>query len=176
VGPFCGLSREVPAWWSYLIVGLGALNEAMRGAAVPCVVSGRCWLAGPATRFQCDGLDPGLYTYERGALRRTPMPIDKLKFLCASAGTRTASGPADIVILLHADLAPLFRRYDSIAYALLLKDTGIVMQTIYLVATDLKIPVRAIGTGPARPPWAKDDAADTHVLVGELIIGPLRSL
>ena len=37
--------------------------------------------------------------------------------------------------------------YSSIAYALILKDVGVLLQTLYLMATDMGLGGCAIGTG-----------------------------
>ena len=65
-------------------------------------------------------------------------------------------------------------KYSSIAYALILKDAGTLLQTMYLVATTMGLGACAIGGGDADL-FAKAAGTDyyTESSVGEFILGRL---
>ena len=58
---------------------------------------------------------------------------------------RTATAP-QILITIAARFGRTSWKYSSIAYALILKDVGVLMQTFYLMATDMGLGGCAIGT------------------------------
>jgi len=51
--------------------------------------------------------------------------------------------PPQILIVLAARFGRILWKYSSIAYALILKDAGVLIQTLYLMATGM-------GSAPAR--------------------------
>ncbi len=57
-----------------------------------------------------------------------------------------ASGVPQILITIAARFGRVAWKYSSIAYSLILKDTGVLMQTLYLMATDLGLGGCAIGS------------------------------
>jgi hypothetical protein len=54
--------------------------------------------------------------------------------------------PMQVLIVLTARVGDRLK-YQSIAYALVLKHVGVVLQTMYLSATAMRLAPRAVGTG-----------------------------
>ncbi len=57
-----------------------------------------------------------------------------------------ASGLPQILITIAARFNRVSWKYSSIAYALILKDVGVLLQTLYLMATDMGLGGCAIGS------------------------------
>src|SRR6185369_8117940 len=122
---------------------------------------------------RCRDLEAGLYYYR---------PLEhQLEFvsggpdvqqLIRSAG-KAADAPApQVLLILAARFEPLGSRYGSIAYALTLKNVGVVIQTMYLVATAMGLAACAIGGGNSDL-FASVAELDYYKegSVGELILG-----
>ncbi|MBR7742529.1 SagB family peptide dehydrogenase [Phycicoccus sp. BSK3Z-2] len=101
---------------------------------------------------RCDGLDPGVYHYD--ALRHRLELVDddpepaRAMLAVAAAATGHPSSP-DVLLTLTARFQRMSWRYRSIAYANVLRTTGAIYQTMYLVATDLDLAPCALGNGDA---------------------------
>lgn len=97
----------------------------------------------------CAGLPRGFYHYD--ADRHALVPIDagtaELTALFASAEfAMDASAVPQILITIAARFDRVSWKYSSIAYSLVLKDVGVLIQTLYLMATDLQLGGCAIGS------------------------------
>ena len=57
-----------------------------------------------------------------------------------------AAGPPQILFTIAARFNRISWKYSAIAYSLILKDVGVLLQTLYLTATDLGLGGCAIGT------------------------------
>jgi len=96
----------------------------------------------------CEGLARGFYHYDAGShmLVAIGVPTDELGALFAGAeyamGALTAP---QILITIAARFGRVSWKYSSIAYSLILKDVGALMQTFYLMATDMGLGGCAIG-------------------------------
>jgi SagB-type dehydrogenase family enzyme len=101
---------------------------------------------------RCDGLEPGLYHYQplEHALARV-RPYDRLVqgLLRAAAQSALADEPPDVLITLAACFQRMTWRYQSMAYAAILKDVGVLYQTMYLVATAMRLAPCGLGYGNA---------------------------
>ena len=91
------------------------------------------------------------------------------------AGAEFAMGaPAapQILITIAARFGRTSWKYSSIAYALILKDVGVLMQTFYLMATDMGLGGCAIGTANIDL-FAKMTGIEFHVEgpVGQFALG-----
>ncbi len=98
---------------------------------------------------KCDGLPRGFYHYDAGAhaLTRIDAPARELEALLNSAEfAMGASGVPQVLITIAARFGRVSWKYSSIAYALVLKDTGVLIQTFYLMAADMGLGGCAIGT------------------------------
>jgi SagB-type dehydrogenase family enzyme len=124
---------------------------------------------------RCAGLDPGVYHYAADA-----HALDRV----APAGRRTAAlladaarfgalrGEPQVLLLITARFARLSWKYSGMAYAMMLKNVGVLYQTMYLVATAMNLAPCALGTGnPAlmtrvlNLPYAEESS------VGEFLLG-----
>jgi len=98
----------------------------------------------------CKGLERGFYHYDadRHALTRIGVREQQLHALLGNASfAMGAPAPPQILITLAARFDRICWKYSGIAYSLILKDVGVVLQTLYLAATDLGLAGCAIGTG-----------------------------
>ena len=123
----------------------------------------------------CKGLGRGFYHYD--ADRHALVPIDagarELETMLASAefAMGTPSSP-QILITIAARFNRVSWKYSSLAYSLILKDVGVVMQTLYMMATEMKLGGCAIGTNNIDL-FAKMTGMDFHVEgpVGQFALG-----
>lgn len=97
----------------------------------------------------CEGLARGLYHYDAGghalvAIRATDQQLQALSV--AAQFAMDAPGEPQILITIAARFGRVSWKYSSIAYALILKDVGSLIQTFYLAATDMGLGGCAIGT------------------------------
>jgi len=97
----------------------------------------------------CAGLARGFYHYDadRHALVRISGPTPELDAqLAASEFAMDAPAIPQILITIAARFGRISWKYSSIAYALILKDVGVLTQTLYLMATDMGLGGCAIGS------------------------------
>lgn len=102
----------------------------------------------------CRGLEPGLYHY-RGvehALEPLPEAADGARrMLAESAAAMGQPGQPPHALVVLASRLPRFAwKYQGIAYRLTLLNAGVIMQTMYLVATDMGLAGCANGSGDSR--------------------------
>lgn len=99
----------------------------------------------------CEGLEAGLYHYDAGAhhLGRVSGASPAVRDLIArgAAGMGTAADSMQTLVVLTARVPRIAWKYESIAYELVLKHVGVVLQTMYLVATAMRLAPCAVGTG-----------------------------
>jgi SagB-type dehydrogenase family enzyme len=98
----------------------------------------------------CEGLARGLYHYD--ADRHVLVPVeartDALEAqLAAASFAMDAPGLPQILVTIAARFNRIAWKYSAIAYSLILKDVGVLLQTLYLTATDMGLGGCAIGTG-----------------------------
>jgi SagB-type dehydrogenase family enzyme len=101
------------------------------------------------TVANCEGLARGFYHYD--ADRHALVPIDarthELEALLTGAEFAMGAPAApQILITIAARFGRVSWKYSSIAYALILKDAGALIQTLYMMATDMGLGGCAIGT------------------------------
>jgi SagB-type dehydrogenase family enzyme len=128
---------------------------------------------------RCASLEPGLYYYDpsRHRLARLCGRSGEVKSLLRDAAESTTIAEADLQVLLI--LAARFPRvawkYESIAYALMLKHVGVVFQTMYLAATAMGLAPCAVGGGDADL-FARAAGTDYYAetSVGEFLLGSKR--
>ncbi|TWC06227.1 SagB-type dehydrogenase family enzyme [Bradyrhizobium macuxiense] len=97
----------------------------------------------------CEGLARGFYHYDAGAhaLVAIDASAQQLQALSTAAEfAMDAPGPPQVLITIAARFGRVSWKYSSIAYSLILKDVGTVIQTFYLAATDMGLGGCAIGT------------------------------
>lgn len=88
------------------------------------------------------GLERGVYHYDPQGHGLTRLPGSPDKIL-AWAG----SDWPDVFLVISARFGRITWKYDSLAYALILKNVGVLLQTMYLVATAMGLAGCAIGSG-----------------------------
>jgi len=96
------------------------------------------------------GLEPGLYHYAPGdhALERLAnLDGPPARLLSQAAASAAMEQPPDVLVTLATRFARLAWKYQSVAYALALKDAGVLIHQMYLVATALGLSPCAIGAG-----------------------------
>jgi SagB-type dehydrogenase family enzyme len=96
----------------------------------------------------CPGIARGVYAYDSAAheLVEVCLSPDAVDSLAAQA--RYASGldePPPVLIVMTARFRRVSWKYTGLSYALILKDVGVAMQTLYLVGTAMGLAACAIG-------------------------------
>ena len=123
----------------------------------------------------CRGLEPGIYFYDALAheLRRvaTANPHSERLLDFASAATGKKS-PPQVLLVYTARFRRIAWKYETIAYAAILKDVGVLMQTMYLVSEAQGLAGCAIGAGDSDE-FARATGCDYYAegSVGEFLIG-----
>ncbi len=123
----------------------------------------------------CEGLARGFYHYDADAHVLAPIGVSTNALEALLAGAEYAMGaPAapQILITIAARFGRISWKYSSIAYALILKDVGVLTQTLYLMATDMGLGGCAIGIANIDL-FAKMTGVEFHVEgpVGQFAIG-----
>ncbi len=97
-----------------------------------------------------DGLEPGLYHYDGQGhtlgLVAAPGPPTKL-LLEYARRTGVMETPPQVAILVAARFGRMMWKYESMAYAAVLKHVGVLYQTMYLVATAMGLAPCGLGGG-----------------------------
>jgi SagB-type dehydrogenase family enzyme len=96
----------------------------------------------------CEGLPRGFYHYDAGADVLVPIGVSANDLEMLLAGAKYAMGTSaapQILITIAARFGRISWKYSSIAYALVLKDVGVLTQTFYLAATEMGLGGCAIG-------------------------------
>jgi SagB-type dehydrogenase family enzyme len=97
----------------------------------------------------CEGLSRGFYHYDAGGHALVPIETRSNQLDALLIGAELAMGvnaAPQILITIAARFGRVSWKYSSIAYALILKDVGALMQTFYAMATDMGLGGCAIGT------------------------------
>jgi SagB-type dehydrogenase family enzyme len=97
---------------------------------------------------KCEGLQRGFYHYDAGEHTLVAIEVRKSELeamLMRGAFAMGTPAPPQILITIAARFARVSWKYSSIAYALILKDVGVLTQTFYLMATELGLGGCAIG-------------------------------
>jgi cyanobactin maturation PatA/PatG family protease len=135
----------------------------------------------PVVRL-CEGLSQGIYHYDalNHQLEQVIVTQDDI-FALSGYGLLdllklNGLGTPQVLLVITARFGRLFRRYRSVAYALVLKHVGVLQQNLYLVATNMGLAPCAIGGGDS------DAFGQTVGLnyveesaVGEFLLGSLPS-
>jgi SagB-type dehydrogenase family enzyme len=124
---------------------------------------------------KCEGLPRGFYHYDAGAHALVPIAVrgNALEAqLKAAELAMGASALPQILITIAARFGRMSWKYSAIAYALILKDVGVLMQTLYLTATDMGLGGCAIGSTNIDL-FAKMTGIEFHVegAVGQFALG-----
>jgi SagB-type dehydrogenase family enzyme len=99
---------------------------------------------------ECAGLAAGLYYYQPLDHYLTPLPAPDQDVTELLRDAWSAAGMEDdpqVLVILAARFGRVSVKYESIAYAVILKNTGVLMQTMQLVATELGLAGCPLGCG-----------------------------
>jgi SagB-type dehydrogenase family enzyme len=123
----------------------------------------------------CDGLARGFYHYDAGGHALMPIDVRSQELDAMLKGAEFAmDAPAapQILITIAARFGRISWKYSAIAYALILKDVGVLIQTLYMMATDMGLGGCAIGTTNIDL-FAKMTGIEFHVEgpVGQFAVG-----
>jgi oxazoline/thiazoline dehydrogenase len=98
------------------------------------------------------GLEPGLYRYNGTAhsLEHVSQPSHHTRRMLADAAQSSGMhAQPHVLVILAARFLRVNWKYESMAYALILKNVGVVYQTMYLVGTAMRLAPCALGGGNA---------------------------
>jgi SagB-type dehydrogenase family enzyme len=123
----------------------------------------------------CEGLARGFYHYDADRHALAPIAVDPHQLEALLTGAQfamDAPGVPQILITISARFNRISWKYSSIAYSLVLKDVGVLIQTLYLTATAMGLGGCAIGISNIDL-FAKMTGIDFHVEgpVGQFAIG-----
>lgn len=123
-----------------------------------------------ATVRECAGLAPGLYHY--CPLEHRLERIGDVSSAVVRMATQHPFDAPQVLLTITARLARVFWKYESTGYALILKDVGALMQTLYLVAESMNLAACALGAGDSDA-FASASGLDYYeeTSVGEFMIG-----
>jgi SagB-type dehydrogenase family enzyme len=124
---------------------------------------------------RCEGLARGFYHYDASRHVLLPIAVSAWQLDAVLDDAQLAMGAPSfpqILITIAARFGRVSWKYSSIAYALVLKHVGVLMQTIYLVATDMELGACAIGLADIDL-FARMTGVEFHVegTVGQMAIG-----
>ena len=124
---------------------------------------------------RCEGLQEGLYHYQAGAhalCRVAGRTRDVEQLLDNARSCAILKAPPQVMLVLTARFARMAWKYETMAYAAMLKHVGVIFQTLYLVATAMGLAPCGLGGGSAET-FARASGLDPFVegSVGEFILG-----
>jgi SagB-type dehydrogenase family enzyme len=124
---------------------------------------------------RCEGLARGFYHYDAGGHALMPISTRAHEFealLTAAQFAMDAPAAPQVLITIAARFGRVSWKYSSLAYALILKDVGVLTQTLYLMATDMGLGGCAIGKTNIDE-FAKMTGIEFHVEgpVGQFALG-----
>ena len=127
------------------------------------------------TVHNCDSLAAGFYHYDAGGHALVAVgarPHEREAMLTGAQQAMGAPAAPQILITIAARFGRMSWKYSSIAYALILKNVGVLTQTLYLMATDMGLGGCAVGSVNIEL-FAKMTGLDFHVEgpVGQFAIG-----
>jgi len=144
-------ARVTSKWSSPIDFGEGPVGPVLDYASRPYPSGGSAYeLELYLTVTQCEGLASGFYHYD--ADRHALVPIAALAQdieaqLESAAFAMDAMGLPQILLTIAARFDRVAWKYSAIAYALILKDVGVLVQTLSLAVTEMGLGGCAIGTG-----------------------------
>lgn len=126
-----------------------------------------------------DGLAPGLYHYDGHEHRLETVAADSpavRKLATTAARMSLMDSSPQVVIVVAARFGRLMWKYQTIGYALVLKHTGVLYQTMYSVATAMGLGPCGLGGGDV---YEFAEASGLDLLeessVGEFVLGSIGS-
>ncbi|MFB4270973.1 SagB family peptide dehydrogenase [Nonomuraea sp. GTA35] len=128
---------------------------------------------------QVAGLAPGTYHYDGYGhrLERVDRQAGAEGILLDAARSMSGAGARpQVLVLVTARFEQLMWVYEGLAYALILKNLGVLMQTMYLVATAMGLGGCALGSSAPRA-FQRITGADplSEDVVGEFMLGTVAA-
>ncbi len=124
----------------------------------------------------CTGLASGTYRYDPAghALEAFPGSEGGSRLLREAAGQMADGRPPQVLLVLSARFRRMSWKYEGVAYALTLKEVGVVYEAMYLAAAAMGLAACALGAGDARR-FARVIGADPleESSVGEFVLGSM---
>jgi SagB-type dehydrogenase family enzyme len=122
----------------------------------------------------CRGLPSGTHHYDPVAHALVPVTGDAGAREQLVRDATVGSRPPPVVMILAARIARTSWKYQSIAYALVLKDAGVLMATVCLTATAIGLGACCVGTGDSEA-FARATGTDPlqEPAIGEIALGSL---
>jgi len=132
--------------------------ESNDGVRVPYEISQRPYPSGGACYAlelyllvnRCQGIPRGCYHYGPDHHRLEVLPDQNQYIDQLLARARAAMGgktTPDVLVILAARFRRVSWKYQSVSYSLILKEVGVLFQSMYLVATAMKLAPCALGGG-----------------------------
>jgi SagB-type dehydrogenase family enzyme len=149
---FLELTAQVKSKWSSpLDFGEGRVGPVLDYTSRPYPSAGSAYeLELYLNVTQCEGLANGFYHYDadRHALVQIAAPAQAIEAQLESAAfAMDAMGLPQILLTVAARFDRVAWKYSAIAYSLILKDVGVLLQTLSLAVTEMGLGGCAIGTG-----------------------------
>jgi SagB-type dehydrogenase family enzyme len=124
---------------------------------------------------RCEGLARGFYHYDAARHALVPIEVSERRLDAMLADAQFAMGaPAapQILVTMAARFGCVSWKYSGFAYSLILKHVGVLMQTFYLMATEMELGACAIGVANIDL-FAKMTGLEFHIegSVGQIAIG-----
>jgi SagB-type dehydrogenase family enzyme len=171
-----GAARVLSKWTSPLDFGDGSFGPDIDYTTRPYPSAGSAYeLELYLAVARCEGLASGFYHYD--ADRHALVPIEvRAQALDALIGAASyamdAPGPPQILLTIAARFNRIAWKYSAIGYSLILRDVGVLLQTLYLTATDLGLGGCAVGTSNIDL-FAKMTGLEFHIEgpVGQFALG-----
>jgi SagB-type dehydrogenase family enzyme len=124
---------------------------------------------------EVQNLPAGAYHYaaDRHALEPLPSSEEDITLLLRAAMRSSAtSKPPQVLIKITSRFGRMCWKYRSISYATTLKNVGVLYQTMYLVATAMRLAPCALGAGDdVAARRAFDLTSRSEIVVGEFMLG-----
>ena len=127
----------------------------------------------------CRGLPPGLHYYDPLGHRLCQLKgraADVQQLLTeAATSAQTPGDRLQVLLIISARFGRIGWKYGGLAYSLILKNVGVLFQTMYLAATAMGLAPCALGAGDARL-FTCAASTDPHAeaSVGEFLLGSRR--
>jgi SagB-type dehydrogenase family enzyme len=172
---FLEIAARIQSTWTSDL-GFGDTGPTMTYAARPYPSAGSAYeLELYLAVANCDGLARGFYHYDAETHALVPIAVQDHQLdamlMAATYAMDTPSQP-QILMSFAARFARMSWKYSSIAYSLILKNVGVLLQTLYLTASDIGLGGCAIGTNNIEL-FAKMTGIEFHVEgpVGQFALG-----
>jgi SagB-type dehydrogenase family enzyme len=130
------------------------------------------------TAISCDGLEQGVYHFHPGshALYKVSSMSAKVQRMVSLAEGMAQNNRLQILITLSARFQRVSWKYETLAYTLILKNTGVLLHHIGLAATALGLGSCILGSGDSDT-LAEILESNFYVesAVGEIVLGTIKT-